>query len=291
MPQPPTSHKTVLITGGTDGIGRSVAETRLSLGDTVIVTGSTAAKGTALAGVAERLGAAGRFRFIQADLSSLAVAVNVIREVSADYQSLDALVLCANRQSPKRQTTPEGLEYCFSLYYLSRYLLTHGLRSLFDAGEAPVIIDVSAPGTKLGSVNFDDLQSERSYSAIRAQAQCARANDLLGVAYGEHPSSKASFILYHPGFTATRGGLEHMAEPARTLVSVLSRVAAKPIDKAAAPIVEWISNSPRRPLTAVDRGKVLDLTQPTFDKTTAERLDSVTRDLVNVKLGPNDLNP
>ncbi|GAA2729004.1 SDR family NAD(P)-dependent oxidoreductase [Actinocorallia aurantiaca] len=289
MPHPQSAHKTIVITGGTDGMGRAVALARLARGDTVIVVGSSAEKGAAL--TRDAGGDAGRLHYIQADLSSLK-AVQALVESLAAHPVIDALVLCANRQSPRRVETAEGLEFCFSLYYLSRYLLGHGLRAQFDQAAAPVIINVTAPGTKMGDVNFDDLQQTRKYSGLKAQTQACRANDLLGAAYGTHPSSKAHYVLYHPGFTATRGGLEHMKQPVKAIVGLLAKVAAKPVDKAVEPIIEFIDSPPAPVFSAVDRGKYLDVdTFPTFDKAKAARLAEVTARLVTSKLGTTQLVP
>lgn len=272
--------KTVVISGGTDGMGRGLALARLEVGDTVVAIGSSPEKGKALRAEAAALGAADRFTFIRADLSSITENERVVSDIARDHPVVDALVLCANRQSPKRLETPEGLEFTFSLYYLSRYLLSHGLRAQLDASANPVIINVAAPGITMGSVNFDDLQSEAKYGTIRAQAQCGRANDLLGVAFAEEASSKARYVLYHPGFTATLGGTAHMKQPVKGIIKLLSKIAAKPVSTAIVPMVEAIDNPPSAPLTANNQGKPVDLTIKTFDPETARRLSKVTRELV-----------
>jgi NAD(P)-dependent dehydrogenase (short-subunit alcohol dehydrogenase family) len=272
--------KTVVISGGTDGMGRGLALARLEAGDTVVAIGSSPEKGKALQAEAVRLGAADRFTFIRADLSSIAENERVVSDIARDHRAVDALVLCANRQSPKRVETAEGLEFTFALYYLSRYLLSHGLRAQFDAAPNPVVINVAAPGITMGSVNFDDLQSKEKYGTIRAQGQCGRANDLLGVAFAAEPSSKARYVLYHPGFTATLGGIAHLKQPAKGIIKLLSKIAAKPVAKAIEPMVEAIDNPPAAPLTANNQGKPVDLGLKTFDPATARRLAKVTRDLV-----------
>ncbi|CAO5161003.1 Short-chain dehydrogenase/reductase SDR [Frankia sp. AiPs1] len=288
MPHPEPDSKTVVVSGGTDGMGRAVVLGRLARGDRVIAIGSTPAKGSALAAEAAQVAPADRFAFVQADLSSLAAVRDVVSRLSA-YPAIDALVLCANRQNQRRIVTAEGLEASFALYYLSRYLLGNGLSDQLNAAVNPVIINVSAPGTKVGTVNFDDLQSERKYSPIRVQAACCRANDLLGAAYGEHPTSKAHYVMYHPGFTATTGGIEQMKQPVKSVVRVLAKLFAKPVDKAVAPVIGWIDAPPAATLTANDRGKTLDTSiLKTFDSANAERLSSETRRIVESVLGPGE---
>ncbi|MEU2425692.1 SDR family NAD(P)-dependent oxidoreductase [Streptomyces sp. NPDC007851] len=291
MVQPCPDSRTIVVSGGTDGMGRGLALARLSRGDSVVVIGSSETKGDAMTAEAVALGAGERFRFVKADLSSIAEVQRVVDLIARDHPAVDALVLCANRQSTRRIETPEGLEFTFSLYYLSRYLLGHGLREQFEAAEHPVVINFAAPGLKVGSVNFDDLQAERRYSVLRAQAQCGRANDLLGVSFRDEPSSKARYVLYHPGFTKTLGGVAHLKQPVKGIITFLSKVAAKPVDDAIAPMVELIDKPPAEPLTAIDRGKAVDLSLRTFDPVKARHLADVTRKLVLDSYPPCRLVP
>jgi NAD(P)-dependent dehydrogenase (short-subunit alcohol dehydrogenase family) len=64
--------KTIVITGGTDGISRAVARACLERGDRVVVVGATPEKGEAFLEAARAAGAGRRAWFIRADLSLLA---------------------------------------------------------------------------------------------------------------------------------------------------------------------------------------------------------------------------
>ncbi|WP_432747715.1 SDR family NAD(P)-dependent oxidoreductase [Streptomyces sp. JH002] len=274
-----TSARTIVVAGGTDGMGRATALARLERGDTVVVIGRSAEKAAGLAGQAERLGAADRFAFIKADLGSIAEVRKVIARIAEAYPVVDALVLTANRQNMKRQESPEGLESTFSLYYVARYLLGHGLAPQFDAAPDPVIINVAGPGTKAGAVLWDDLHLNGKYNTMRAQLQAGRANDLLAVAFAEDPSSKAKYVLYHPGFTQT-DAINQFNQPLRSIVKLYAKVGAKSVTDSAAPMVEWIENPPATRLTVDDRGKPVDLGLKMFDKGNAARLAVVTEELL-----------
>ncbi|PRY40558.1 SDR family NAD(P)-dependent oxidoreductase [Umezawaea tangerina] len=283
--------KTVVISGGTDGMGRALALARLDRGDKVVSIGSSQEKGAVLLAEAARLGAADRVTFLRADLSSIAENARVVAEIAREHTAVDALVLCANRVNPKRVLTEDGLESTFALYYLSRYLLGHGLRALFDASAAPVVVNIAAPGVTMGAVDFDDLQTERGYGAVRAQARSGRANDLLGVAFAEQASSRARYVLYHPGFTASLGGIAHLGQPVKGIITLLAKVAARPVAEAVRPVVGMIDAPPSAPLTADDRGKLVDLGLRTFDPEAARRLARVTRRIVVARVGESPLLP
>ncbi|MFB4311239.1 SDR family NAD(P)-dependent oxidoreductase [Actinomadura sp. GTD37] len=270
--QPP---KTVIISGGTTGMGRAVALERLARGDHVTVIGSNQARGRALLDQA----ADPNLRFLRADLSSIAEVEQVVADISEQHQAVDALALFANRISPKYTETPDGLEFTFALYYLSRYLLGHRLRPLFDAAPSPVIINVAGVGKTAGTISWDDPQLARHYGQVRAQLQAGRANDLLGVAFASQTESKVRYILYHPGFT--RSGADAHPNPViQRTIKVLARFFARPIADAVRPIVEWIDRPPAGALSAIDRGKPVDLSLKTLDPDDAARLAAYTQDLL-----------
>ncbi|MFD4527007.1 SDR family NAD(P)-dependent oxidoreductase [Streptomyces sp. NPDC058470] len=270
--QPP---KTVIISGGTDGMGSATALARLATGDHVTVIGSSEAKGRALLDLA----ANPNLRFLQADLSSVAETERVVARIAEEHDSVDALALFANRVSPKRKETADGLEFTFALYYLSRYLLSHRLRPLLDAGADPVIINVAGVGTTSGRILWEDPQLTRRYGQVRAQLQAGRANDLLGVAFANQAGSKARYVLYHPGFT--RSGTGSLQNPlVRGSVELLAKFFARPVADAVRPIVRWIDRPPTDPLSAIDRGKPVDKTLKTLNPDDAARLAAYTEDLL-----------
>ncbi|WP_052850513.1 SDR family NAD(P)-dependent oxidoreductase [Streptomyces avicenniae] len=268
--------KNVIISGGTDGMGRATALAQLARGHRVTVIGSSEAKGRALLEHADDPG----LHFVRADLSSLDEVERVVAEIAGRYESVDALGLFANRLSPRRRETQDGLESTFALYYLSRYLLGHRLRPLLDASPAPVIVNVSGTGATAGRIVWEDPQLVKRYGQVRAQLQAGRANDLLGVAFARQDAGRARYVLYHPGFT--RSGTDGHPNPVvRRVLRVLARFFARPVADAVRPIDGWINEPPTEPLTAVDRGKPVPPTLRTLDPGDADRLAAYTEDLLH----------
>ncbi|TKG71911.1 SDR family NAD(P)-dependent oxidoreductase [Prauserella endophytica] len=274
MPSQP--RKTVIISGGTDGMGRATALERLSRGDHVTVIGSSDAKGRALLDHA----ANPNLRFLRADLSSIAETERVIARIGEEHESVDALALFANRVNPRWRETEDGLEATFALYYLSRYLLSHGLRPLLDAGTDPVIVNVAGVGNTAGRIHWEDPQLTRGYGQVRAQLQAGRANDLLGVWFAEQAASKARYVLYHPGFT--RSGVDGHPHPVvRGALGLLAKAFARPVADSVRPIVEWIDRPPAEPLSAIDRGTPVGRSLKTLDLGAAARLAAYTEKLLS----------
>ncbi|ABW12745.1 short-chain dehydrogenase/reductase SDR [Parafrankia sp. EAN1pec] len=175
--------RTIVITGGTDGIGQSLARTLLGRGDQVVVVGRNAAKGTAFLDAANRAGAGGRAFFLQAELSLVSENERVVASVTERFAAIDGLVLGARHYRSARRETSEGFEENFALFYLSRYVLGHGLTSLLEKGANPVIVNIAGPGADISVVRWDDLQLRRFYHGGAALGQGGKLNDLLGVAF------------------------------------------------------------------------------------------------------------
>lgn len=175
--------------------------------------------------------------------------------------------------------TAEGWERTFALYYLSRYLLSFGLRPALEQAAAPVIVNIAGVGVTRGRVHWADPQLATGYSVMTAQLQAGRANDLLGVGFAQRSGSRARYVLYHPGFTRS-GDRSRLPLMARGLLAVAS-VAARSVPGAVAPIHDFLDKPPAAPLTAVDRGRQLPLSLPTLDARDAGRLMDLTETLLS----------
>ncbi|MGN9840848.1 SDR family NAD(P)-dependent oxidoreductase [Nonomuraea sp. H19] len=251
--------KTVVITGGTDGMGKALARTYVERGDTVVTVGRDPRK--AVPGAA----------FIPADLSLISENRRVIEQINAAYPAVDALVLCARYFRTSRFVTAEGVEGTFALDYLSRFLLSHGLN------RPGVIVNVSGPGQPDGRIHWDDLMLQRGYSGVTAQFQAGKANDLLGVAFAAR-GRRTRYVLIHPGSVSTGVAGQYDATTAPH-AEALKRY-GMPVEEGIKPIVARLDDPPAEPLSAFIRERRLGLDLPSFDRRAAERLHELTSELI-----------
>ncbi|MGW1514105.1 SDR family NAD(P)-dependent oxidoreductase [Streptomyces sp. NPDC002394] len=271
----PNKPRTVVITGGTDGIGRALAEERLERGDTVVVIGRTPRKGEAFLERARSLGAADRARFIRADLGLLADNRRVLDEVRAVFPVVDVLVFCARFYRSDRAETAEGIEDVFAHFYLSRYLLGHGLAGQLGRSERPVVVNVAGPGAGLELIHWDDLEFRNAYHGGAALGQAGKLNDLLGVSSAaRYADIGLRYVLVHPGPTVTGLVGQYDAETQRYIDA--QQLTAKPVAEALGPIVAAIDAPPRQSLSAFVEGREIDVRGEGFDPEAARRLEKLT---------------
>ena len=116
--------KTVLITGGTGGIGKAAAIGLASMGARVGITGRDRARAeTAAAAIARESGNPAVDVFV-ADMSSQAEVRRLADEVLAAYPRLDVLLNNVGGFWAHRHVTADGLEHTFALNHLAPFLLT-----------------------------------------------------------------------------------------------------------------------------------------------------------------------
>ncbi|MFE3112937.1 SDR family NAD(P)-dependent oxidoreductase [Kitasatospora indigofera] len=268
---------TAVITGGTDGIGRALADTYLERGHDVLVLGTSAEKGRAFVDAAARSGAGDRARFVRADLSRVAENRRVIDLITETCRAVDVLVLGARYHRSTRVETPDGFESNFALFYLSRFLLSHGLVELLGRAERGTVLNFGGAGLT-GPVRWNDLQLRRNYPGTGALGHSGALCDLLGVHFGRvHRDTPVRYVLNHPGVVSTSFAGEYDSSTAAHVDRL--RTSGKPVSLAVAQILPFLDAPPAR-LTAVLEGRQVSTRGPGFDPRDAARLHQETEKLL-----------
>lgn len=282
--------RTIVITGGTDGIGRQLALQLIRDGENVIIIGRSSEKGEAMRLEAAKLNGESRFLFLQADLSLVSENIRIVHEVSNRVNRINQLILCAQSQqfSKVYRETKEGFEFHFALYYLSRFILSYKFRDLLANATAPLILNVCAPGVK-GDIKWDDLQrqTDMPFNSIKAILHGSRLNDLLGVAFARSSAEPSiRYVLYNPGAVQTKGATEAFGHKlVNVFVKLMYRIIGLPVQKAVEPIFHLLKYPPEAFLTAYKRYEQLDLSQVVFNHNQSDRLIRLTLELIEQKHG------
>jgi len=165
------SSKGLAVIGGTNGLGRAIAQQALARGADVTVVGRTF-----------RDDPTARLTFAPADLSSMREAVRVGLELPAE--SLDVVLFTTGIIAAKtREETPEHVERDMAISYLSRLGVLQGLSPRLgtareDGAPRPRIFVMGSPG--VGVIGDpDDLNSEKNYQALVAHANTVAGNEAL----------------------------------------------------------------------------------------------------------------
>jgi NAD(P)-dependent dehydrogenase (short-subunit alcohol dehydrogenase family) len=154
----------ILLTGATRGIGRAAAVELARGGAEVAIVGRDPER---VADVAREASAAGGGTQVHEHVADLELMTDVrvlAQEVRERYAQIDVLLNNAGALFASRGVTSEGFERTFALNHLAPFLLTNLLRDRLAGGR---VVTTSSDAHKFGRLDLEDLQSERSYSAMR----------------------------------------------------------------------------------------------------------------------------
>lgn len=277
--------KKVLITGGTDGIGKVTALELAKLGAHVIIIGRNPQKTEQTVREIRELTHNPRVDFLIADLSEQEQVRRVAAEYRHRYDQLHVLINNAGAFFAKRELTADGLEKTFALNHLAYFLLTHLLLDLLTKSAPARIINVSSAAHFGGKINFDDLNAEKSYSGWGAYSNSKLMNVLFTYQLARRlQGSGVTVNCLHPGFVATQfgknnGGLIGLG------LSLVQRVGAISPEQGAETTL-YLATSPEvEGITGryFDQKKAVESSKMSQDEETARRLWEISLELTGLK--------
>lgn len=200
---PNLSGQRAVITGASDGMGLRMAARLAAAGTEVIMPVRNMAKGeAAIASIAPESNVSLR----SLDLSSLESVAALSNTLRGEGRPIHLLINNAGVMSPpSRQTTVDGFEVQFGTNYLGHFALVAGLLPLLCDGGARVTSQLSI-GARRGKINWEDLNWEHSYDAMRAYCQSKIALGLFGLELERRSRANGWEItsnLAHPGVAPT----------------------------------------------------------------------------------------
>jgi len=200
----PMAGRTVLVTGGTGGIGKATATGLTAMGARVGITGRDIAR--TRAATADVAAASGNpvVDPFPADMSSQAGVRRLAGEVLAAYPRLDVLVNNAGAFWATRRVTADGLEHTFAVNHLAPFLLTALLLDRLKASARARIVTMASGAHATGKIDFGDLQGERRYSGQRAYSPSKLANILFTYELARRlAGTGVTATVLHPGVART----------------------------------------------------------------------------------------
>ena len=207
---PDLADRTVLITGGNSGIGKATAALLAGAGADVTITARDAGRGAAAAeDIRSDAGGRGRVEVADLDLARLASVRSFAEQFLAEHPQLDVLVLNAGLTSARRQVTEDGFELMFQVNHLAHFLLTRLLLDRLIASAPSRVVVVASVAHKGSGLDFEDLQSERSFSGMGTYGRSKLANVLFTRELARRLEGSGVIAnALHPGTVRTRWGAD-----------------------------------------------------------------------------------
>ena len=279
----PMAGRTVLVTGGSGGIGRATALGLAAMGARLAITGRDRGRTEDAAGEIRAAGGGPADVFV-ADLSCQLQVRRLAGEVLQRLSRIDVLVNNAGGYWNTRHVTADGLERTFAVNHLAPFLLTNLLLDRLRHSAPARVVTVSSHVQASGRIDFDDLQGGRSYSGARAYSQSKLASVLFTYELARRlQGTSVTANALHPGVVRTRfgaedpSGVQRLLTPfMRPLMKAPAQGAATSIYLASAPGLEQVTGryfADSKPKRSSKRS---------YDQAAAARLWQVSADLTGL---------
>ncbi len=278
---PDQSGRTFVVTGANSGIGLAAARALAPSGAHVVLAVRDTAKGEAAAA-----GLSGSAEVRALDLADLASVRAFAEGLDGN---IDVLVNNAGVMATPHRTTADGFELQLGTNHLGHFALTGLLLPRIQDR----VVTISSPGHRIGRINFDDLQSERSYRRWSAYGQSKLANLLFMYELQRRLDAAGSplrSVGAHPGYAATN--LQSHTESIQDRIMALgNRIFAQSGEQGAWPTL-YAATTPDLPggsyvgpdgfLEQRGNPKLVGSSSAARDEVTARRLWEVSEELTGV---------
>jgi retinol dehydrogenase 14 len=199
--------KTVLITGGTSGIGKAAAVALAAMGANVVIVGRNQERGKATVEEIRARSHNESVELILADLSVQAEVRGLAEEFQERHDRLDVLANNAGLVQSKRTETQDGIETTLAINHLAPFLLTNLLLGRLEESAPSRVITVSSEAQRWGTMDFEDIQSRRKYRGFPVYGMTKLANIMFTYELaGRLNGTGVSANCLHPGSVGTDFG-------------------------------------------------------------------------------------
>jgi NAD(P)-dependent dehydrogenase (short-subunit alcohol dehydrogenase family) len=203
----PMPTKTIVVTGGTSGIGEVAAIRLAEQGARIVLIARDRARADTTLAKLNKANPAATHAVHLADLSSIAEMKRVAAEVAAAEPAIDVLINNAGAVFTSRQESVDGLEMTFAVNHMAYFVVTNILLPNLKATPGARIVSTASMAHSSGKIDFDDLQLRKSYSTFRAYGNSKLMNILFTRELARRlEGAGVTANCLHPGGVATRFG-------------------------------------------------------------------------------------
>ena len=281
--------KTIVFTGGTDGMGRVAVAALARMGAEIVVLGRDERKGEE---VVREASAPGSARFELCDLASLESVRDCAGWLLQTCARIDALVNCAGVNAMSDVLTADGFHRNWAVNCLAPVLLTRLLADRLKGSAPARVVNLTTDTAYLDQVDFQAIETEAAFPAKDSYAASKLALEMFSVDLAEALAREGVTVnLLHPGYIRTN--LLRNLKGAERVMQGVMRVMASPSEVGADRIVRLVASSEFEGVSGVllaedDRGEVhVDAQDDAKRARMARRVDEALRPWL---AGAPDLN-
>jgi NAD(P)-dependent dehydrogenase (short-subunit alcohol dehydrogenase family) len=279
-------NKICMVTGATSGIGKATALGLARRGAIVIIVARNAEKATATATEIREATRNETVEFMLADLADLSQVRKLAETFKARHDHLDVLVNNAGAIFLRRELSADGYEKTFAVNHLAPFLLTNLLLDELRASPSARVINVSSDSHERAELDFNNLESEKRYGAMRVYGKSKLANIYFTKELARRLAGTSVTVnALHPGFVGTNMSTNN-GWFAKVVMRVLSLIALTPEQGAGTSL--FLATSPEVHGVSGEyfvKAKLTPTSATSHDREVARRLWQVSEEMTRADAG------
>lgn len=214
--------KTAIITGANTGIGKETAIDLAKRGARIIMACRDPERGQAAVKEVIEKSENQNVVYMKLDLADSKSIREFAEAVNKDEPKLNLLINNAGVMVCPYGKTADGFEMQIGVNHMGHFLLTYLLLDLIKKSAPARIINVSSLAHRWGSINLDDINSEKGYDKQAAYSQSKLANVLFTRSLAKRlEGTGVTTYSLHPGVVQT-DLWRHLNGPQQVLMKIAS---------------------------------------------------------------------
>ncbi|MEM1350235.1 MAG: SDR family NAD(P)-dependent oxidoreductase [Myxococcota bacterium] len=195
--------KTIVVTGGTSGIGMHTAIGLAKQGHTVVVTGRSRERGEAGVAEIERASGSEDVHLALGDLSRRSGIQQLAEDLLERFERIDVLINNAGYLAQSFERSEDGYEMDFAVNVVAPYRLTNALLPALEASSSARVLNVTG-GSTMGKLVVDDLQREDVFVPLPTYSMTKRAMEAMTLVHAQELAQRGVYLnVVYPGAAST----------------------------------------------------------------------------------------
>lgn len=231
--------KIAVVTGANSGLGKEITIGLVRTGVKVIMACRNMNKAESTKVEIIKIVPSAELEIMELDLNSLASVRLFAKSFCNQHSQLHFLIENAGIMIPPYVKTEDGFESQMGVNYFSHFLLTNLLMPILKKTKGARVATTSSIAYKNGKINFNNLNSEISYSKMEAYSQSKLACLMFSYELHRRLSNTGSQVIaisVHPGVSMTNL-FSNIPKFFQVLMTPLVPFFSHPPEKAALPML------------------------------------------------------
>ena len=218
--------KTIVFTGGTDGMGRVAIDMLYKMGAHIVLLGRNQERGNEIINALKNTEGNGSASFQVCDLSSMDSVKSCANSILNDYEKIDILVNCAGVNKPNKVITKDGFELHWAVNYLGLYLLTNLLLEPLKKPGHARIVNLVTNIAFVEKIDFKEIESKLDFATDEPYTESKIALSMFSIELAEQLKNEGITVNYlHPG-NIKSSLLRHLTGMEKMMARIIVRMAS-----------------------------------------------------------------